>query len=64
MSQLRLHVCTYNMRGFNSTKVKYINELLKISSILFLEELWLSDSKFLNFLLSFLDIMSMESLLL
>ena len=35
MSQLRLHVCTYNMRGFNSTKVKYINDLSKISSKLF-----------------------------
>ena len=45
MSQLRLHVCTYNMRGFNSTKVKYTNDLLKISSILFLEELWLSDKR-------------------
>ena len=33
------------MRGINSTKVKYINELLKISSILFLEELWLSDKQ-------------------
>ena len=43
MSQLRLHVCTYNIRGFNSTKVKYINDLLKFSNILFLEELWLSD---------------------
>ena len=28
MSQLRLHVCTYNIRGFNSTKVKYINDVL------------------------------------
>ena len=45
MSQLRLHVCTYNIRGFNSTKVKYINDVLKFSSILFLEELWLSDKQ-------------------
>ena len=35
MSQLRLHVCTYNIRGSNSTKAKYINDLLKFSSILF-----------------------------
>ena len=45
MSQLRLHVCTYNIREFNSTKVKYINDFLKISSILFLEKLWLSDKQ-------------------
>ena len=45
MSQLRLHVCTYNIRGFNYTKVKYVNDLLKIPSILFFEQLWLSDKQ-------------------
>ena len=30
---------------YNPTKVKYINDLLTISSLLFLEELWLSDKQ-------------------
>ena len=31
------YVCTYNIRGFNSTKVKYINDLLEISTFVFLQ---------------------------
>ena len=63
MSQLRLHVCTYNIRCFNSTNVKYKNDLLKISSILFLEKLWLSDKQISEFSTYFMDLMSIEFLL-
>ena len=35
--------CTYNIRGFNSTKVNYINHLLNRYDILLIEEHWLND---------------------
>ena len=38
---VQLTLCTYNIRGFNFTKVKYINHLLKLSTIVVLEEVWL-----------------------
>ena len=38
-------MCTYNIRGFNSTKVKYINDLLEISTFVFLQEVWLNDQQ-------------------
>ena len=41
---VKLAVCTYNICGFNSTKVKYINDLLEISTFVFLQELWLNDN--------------------
>ena len=40
---VQLTACSYNMRGFNSTKIKYINDLLKMSTLVFLQELWLND---------------------
>ena len=42
---VKLAVCTYNIRGFNSTKVKYINDLLEISTFVFLQEVWLNDQQ-------------------
>ena len=42
---VKLSVCTYNIRGFNSTKVKYINDLLEISTFVFLQEVWLNDQQ-------------------
>ena len=35
--------CTYTIRGFNSTKVNYINHLLNRYDILLIEEHWLND---------------------
>ena len=40
---VQLTSCTFNMRGFNSTKVKYIKDLLKLCTIMVLQELWLND---------------------
>ena len=33
------------MRGFNSTKVKYINHLLKLSTIVVIEEVWFNSQQ-------------------
>ena len=35
---VKLAVCTYNIRGFNSTKVRYINDLLEISAFVLLQK--------------------------
>ena len=40
---VQLTLCTYNIRGFISTKVKYIKDLLKLCTIVVLQELWLND---------------------
>ena len=40
---VQLTLCTYNIRGFNFTKVKYIKDLLKLCTIVVLQELWLND---------------------
>ena len=40
-----LNVCSYNMRGFNSTKIPYVTDLLNIFSILFLVEHWLTNKQ-------------------
>ena len=37
-----LSVCTYNMRGFNVTKVDYLKQLLVNCDILFIQEHWLN----------------------
>ena len=42
---VQLTLCTYNIRGFNSTKVKHINHLLKLSTIVVLEEVWLNSQQ-------------------
>ena len=42
---VQLTLCTYNIRGFNSTKVKYINHLLKLSTIVVIEEVWLNSQQ-------------------
>ena len=36
-----LCVCTYNMRGFNVTKVDYLKQLIVTCDILFIQEHWL-----------------------
>ena len=41
--------CTYNIRGFNSTKVNYINHLLNRCDILLIEEHWLNDYQISTF---------------
>ena len=38
----KLSICTYNMRGYNSTKHGYIFKLLSKYTILVIEEHWLS----------------------
>ena len=45
VKQSLLHVCTYNMRGFNTTKVSYIFDLINRFSIVFLVEHWLSNKQ-------------------
>ena len=40
---VQLTLCTYNIRGLNFTKVKYIKDLLKLCTIVVLQELWLND---------------------
>ena len=38
-----LNVCSYNMRGLNSTKIPYVTDLLNRFSIIFLIEHWLTN---------------------
>ena len=38
-----LSFCTYNIRGFNSTKIDYINQLLIKYDILLIQEHWLNN---------------------
>ena len=33
-----LTICSYNIRGYNSTKIKYIHELLNKFTILIIDE--------------------------
>ena len=40
-----LNVCCYNMRGFNSTKIPYVTDLLNRFPILFLIEHWLNNKQ-------------------
>ena len=40
----KLSICTYNVRGYNSTKHGYIIELLSKCTILLIEEHWLNDT--------------------
>ena len=42
---VQLTLCTCNIRGFNSIKVKYINHLLKLSTIVVVEEVWLNSQQ-------------------
>ena len=44
-----LSICTYNVRGYNSTKHVYIIELLSKCTILAIEEHWLNDQQLPNF---------------
>ena len=37
----KLTVCSYNMRGFNSSKISYVTDLLGRYDILLLQEHWL-----------------------
>ena len=45
----KLSICTYNVRGYNSTKHSYIIELLSKCTILVIEEHWLNDQQLSNF---------------
>ena len=36
----KLTVCSYNMRGFNSSKINYVTDLLGRYDILLLQEHW------------------------
>ena len=44
-----LTICTYNIRGFNSTKIKYISDLLHNYSIVMLQEHWMNNTQLENF---------------
>ena len=44
-----LTLCSYNIRGYNSTKIKYIHELLHKSTILIIEEHWLNNKQLCDF---------------
>ena len=46
---IKLSVCTYNVRGYDSTKHGYIIELLNKCTILVIEEHWLNDQQLSNF---------------
>ena len=48
-----LNVCSYNMRGFNSTKIPYVTDLLNRFSILFLIEHWLTNKQLSDLSASF-----------
>jgi len=37
-------ICSYNCRGYNITKKQYVENLLLRSSVLFLQEHWLSEN--------------------
>ena len=41
-----LTICSYNCRGYNLTKKQYIANLLSCSSVLFLQEHWLSECQY------------------
>ena len=43
-----LKICSYNIRGFNETKINYLSDLLKICSILLVQEHWLNNNQLLN----------------
>ena len=45
VKQSLLQVCTYNMRGFKTSKVSYISDLISSFSIVFLVEHWLSNKQ-------------------
>lgn len=40
-----LQFCTYNMRGFNTTKISYVKDLLRQFTIVFLVEHWLTNKQ-------------------
>ena len=42
---LSLHVASFNCRGYNIIKRKYIRSVLSKVSVLFLQEVWLSDGQ-------------------
>ena len=44
-----LNLCTYNMRGFNSTKKQYISELLQKYNIVMCQEHWMSNKQLESF---------------
>ena len=41
----RFSICSYNCRGYNLIKKKYVENLLLRSSVLFLQEHWLSENQ-------------------
>ena len=49
-----LNVCCYNMRGFNSTKIPYVTDLLNRFSILFLIEHWSNNKQLSDLSATFL----------
>ena len=44
-----LTICSYNIRGYNSTKIKYIHELFSKFTILIIEEHWLNSLQLCDF---------------
>ena len=44
-----LTFCTYNIFGFNQTKIKYVSELLQSYSILLLQEHWMNNKQLSEF---------------
>ena len=40
---IKLRCCTYNIHGFNSTKLSYIRHLLDLFNIVMIQEHWLND---------------------
>ena len=42
---IKLTVCSYNMRGFNYSKINYVTDLLGRHYILLLQEHWLNNNQ-------------------
>ena len=49
----KLTVCSYNMRGFNSSKINYVTDLLGRYDILLLQEHWLNNNQLATYICYF-----------
>ena len=45
----KLQLCTYNIRGYNSTKFSYVTDLLQRFTIVMLQEHWMNDTQLQSF---------------
>ena len=46
---IKFRCCTYNIHGFNSTKLSYIRHLLDMFNIVMIQEHWLNDKQLESF---------------